>query len=98
MATTEAIGPLSGIDHASELRRAVIAATVGTTIEETADGLSARLDHRRRPGAADRWLYGTNHSGMSIAIYMALCCVITVVATALLKDYTGKDIADEYDA
>ena len=33
MATTQAIGPLSGIAHASELRRAVIAATVGTTIE-----------------------------------------------------------------
>ena len=33
MATTQAIGPLSGIDHASELRRAVIASTVGTTIE-----------------------------------------------------------------
>src|SRR5262245_20856719 len=33
MATTQAIGPLSSADHASELRRAVIAATVGTTIE-----------------------------------------------------------------
>jgi MFS family permease len=43
------------------------------------------------------WLYGTYRTGMSIAIYMALCCVVTVIATALLKDYTGKDIAEEYD-
>src|SRR5215469_10419310 len=33
MATAQAVGPLSGADHASELRRAVIASTVGTTIE-----------------------------------------------------------------
>ena len=33
MATTQAIGPLSGIDHASELRRAVLAGTIGTAIE-----------------------------------------------------------------
>jgi hypothetical protein len=44
------------------------------------------------------WLFGIYHTGMSIAIYMAVCCVITVIATALLKDYTGKDIGDEYDA
>jgi MFS family permease len=43
------------------------------------------------------WLFGIYHSGLSIAIYMALCCIVTVIATALLKDYTGKDIAEEYD-
>ena len=44
------------------------------------------------------WLFGIYHSGLSIAIYMAVCCAITVIATALLKDYTGKDIGEEYDA
>jgi hypothetical protein len=29
---------------------------------------------------------------------MAVCCIVTVIATALLKDYPGKDIAEEYDA
>jgi len=38
------------------------------------------------------WLFGTYHSAMAIAIYIALCAVITLVATALMTDYTGKDI------
>lgn len=38
------------------------------------------------------WLFGTYHSSMAIAIYIALCAVITLVATALMTDYTGKDI------
>ena len=42
-------------------------------------------------------LFGIYHSSLSIALYMALCCIVTVIATALLKDYTGKDIDEEYD-
>jgi len=38
------------------------------------------------------WLYGTYHSATAIAIYIAICAVITLVATALMTDYTGKDI------
>ncbi|WP_050423166.1 MFS transporter [Bradyrhizobium tropiciagri] len=38
------------------------------------------------------WLFGTYHSSTAIAIYIALCAVITLVATALMTDYTGKDI------
>jgi MFS family permease len=44
------------------------------------------------------WLYGTYHSGMAIALYMLACCVVTIIATSYLKDYTGKEIAEEYDA
>jgi MFS family permease len=38
------------------------------------------------------WLYGTFHSATAIAIYIAICSVTTLVATALMTDYTGKDI------
>jgi hypothetical protein len=37
-------------------------------------------------------LYGAYHSASAIAIYVAICAVITPVATALMTDYTGKDI------
>jgi MFS family permease len=44
------------------------------------------------------WLYGTYHSATAIAIYIAICAVITLVATALMTDYTGKDISAEYQS
>jgi MFS family permease len=43
------------------------------------------------------WLFGTYHSGYTIAVYIALCAVISLIATGLMPDYTGKDIAAEYD-
>ena len=42
------------------------------------------------------WLFGTYHSAYAIAIYIAICAVITLVATALMTDYTGRDISGEY--
>ncbi|WP_298259433.1 MFS transporter [Bradyrhizobium sp.] len=42
------------------------------------------------------WLYATYHSATAIAIYVAACAVITLIATALMTDYTGKDISAEY--
>jgi hypothetical protein len=42
------------------------------------------------------WLFGTWHSSYAIAIYIAICAAITLVATALMTDYTGKDISGEY--
>jgi metabolite-proton symporter len=44
------------------------------------------------------WLFGTFHSATPIAIYIAICAVITVIATAMMTDYTGKDISGEYSA
>ncbi|UGA48244.1 MFS transporter [Bradyrhizobium quebecense] len=38
------------------------------------------------------WLFGTFHSATAIAAYIAACAVITLVATALMTDYTGRDI------
>jgi metabolite-proton symporter len=42
------------------------------------------------------WLFGTYHSSYAIAIYIAICAVITLIATAMMTDYTGKDISGEY--
>jgi len=42
------------------------------------------------------WLFGTYHSSFPIAIYIAVCAIITLIATALMIDYTGKDISGEY--
>jgi metabolite-proton symporter len=43
------------------------------------------------------WLFATYHSGYAISIYIALCAVISLVATAMMPDYTGRDISAEYD-
>src|SRR5882757_1437758 len=45
------------------------------------------------------WLFGTYHSATAIAVYIAICAVIMLVATTLMNDYTGKDInaAGVYD-
>src|SRR5947199_10380280 len=42
------------------------------------------------------WLFGRYHPPYAIAIYIAICAVITLVATAMMTDYTGKDISGEY--
>jgi hypothetical protein len=44
------------------------------------------------------WLFGTFNSSTAIAAYIAACAVITLIATALMTDYTGKDISGEYRA
>ncbi|GAA2850420.1 MFS transporter [Nonomuraea rubra] len=43
------------------------------------------------------WLYATYQSSMAIAIYMAICAAISVVAAYLLKDRSQQDYAVEYD-
>jgi MFS family permease len=43
------------------------------------------------------WLFKHYNSGTPIAIYIAITAVISIVATAFLKDYTGRDISAEYD-
>jgi MFS family permease len=42
-------------------------------------------------------LYANYHTGYAIAIYLAVCAVISYVSTAYMPDYTGKDVAAEYD-
>jgi metabolite-proton symporter len=43
------------------------------------------------------WLFKEYGSGYAIAIYIALCSVISLIAAGFMPDYTGKDIAEEYD-
>jgi len=43
------------------------------------------------------WLFGAYHTPYAIAAYIAICAVVTLIATALMTDYTGKDIEAEYD-
>src|SRR6185437_13717510 len=42
-------------------------------------------------------LFASYKSGYAIAIYIALCAVVSLVATALMPDYTGRDISAEYE-
>ena len=42
-------------------------------------------------------LFATYQSGYAIAVYIAACAVISLVAAAFMPDYTGKDISMEYD-
>jgi MFS family permease len=43
------------------------------------------------------WLLGQYGTGYAIAGFIAGCGVISLIATAFVKDHTGKDIAQEYD-
>jgi MFS family permease len=42
-------------------------------------------------------LFDKYKTGYAIAIYMAACTIVSLVSTALMPDYTGKDISTEYD-
>ena len=60
--------------------------------------ISARIDHRRRPCATDRGVALRRvQTPYVIALYIAACAVITLIAVAMMTDYTGKDIEAEYD-
>jgi MFS family permease len=43
-------------------------------------------------------LFARYHSGTPIAIYILITAIISIIATACLKDYTGRDVSAEYDA
>jgi len=38
-------------------------------------------------------LFASYHSGYAVAIYIAACAVISLIAAAMMPDYTGKDIS-----
>jgi MFS family permease len=42
------------------------------------------------------WLFATYHSSFPISLYILLTAIIGIIATALLTDYTNKDISREY--
>ncbi|MET0710771.1 MAG: MFS transporter [Tardiphaga sp.] len=42
-------------------------------------------------------LFAHFQSGYAIAVFIAACTALSLAATALMPDYTGKDISQEYD-
>jgi metabolite-proton symporter len=44
------------------------------------------------------WLFATYQTGYAVAVYIAVCAVISAVAAGFMPDYTGQDISAEYDA
>ena len=43
------------------------------------------------------WLYSQYGSAWAVAAYILACAVITLIACAMMTDYTGKDIEGEYE-
>ncbi|WP_158922243.1 MFS transporter [Acidisphaera sp. S103] len=43
-------------------------------------------------------LIASYHNPYAVAGYIAVCAVVSLVSTAMMPDYTGKDISEEYDA
>src|SRR6202040_3480900 len=41
-------------------------------------------------------LFAAYHTGYAVAAYLAVCAVISLVSTAYMPDYTGKDVSAEY--
>ena len=42
-------------------------------------------------------LFAAFHSGYAIALYILACGLISIGAVWFLKDYTGKDVSQDYD-
>jgi hypothetical protein len=42
------------------------------------------------------WPFAQYGSGYAIAAYILLCGILSLISTAMLKDYTGRDISQEY--
>src|SRR5262249_5170595 len=43
------------------------------------------------------WLLNRSASGFAIAWFIFACAVVSIAATAFLRDYTNKDISEEYE-
>ena len=54
--------------------------------------------HRSPSGLIATWLLVQFNSAYAVAVYILVCAVLTLIATAMMKDYTGKDIEGEYEA
>jgi MFS family permease len=42
-------------------------------------------------------LFAAYQTGYAIALYILACAVVSVIAAAMMPDYTGRDISAEYD-
>jgi uncharacterized integral membrane protein (TIGR00701 family) len=46
------------------------------------------------PAMIATWLLGTYQTSFAIAVYIAVCAVISLIATAMMPDLTGRRIDD----
>jgi metabolite-proton symporter len=88
---------LSLIPHAMQYgpQAALIAESFSGRLRYSGSSLGYQLASVIAGGPAPliaAWLFGMFHSATAIAVYIAICAAITLVATALMTDYTGKDI------
>jgi metabolite-proton symporter len=42
------------------------------------------------------WLYGQYHTGYAVAGYILACAIVTLVATAMMRDYTGRNLEEAH--
>jgi metabolite-proton symporter len=40
------------------------------------------------------WLYAKYGNAYAVAVYIAFCAIVSLISTAMMPDYTGKDISD----
>ena len=43
------------------------------------------------------WLFIKYNSACAVAAYILVCAVLSLIAIAMMKDFTGKDIEGEYE-
>jgi metabolite-proton symporter len=41
-------------------------------------------------------LFATYHTSAAIALYISACCVVSLIAVVMMKDYTNQDISGDY--
>ena len=41
------------------------------------------------------WLFGRYHSDTPIAVFIMICALISIASTAMLRDYTNRDMAED---
>ena len=92
----------SDLDHRAQLRRAVIASTVGTTIEWydfLLYGQMAAIVFGKLYFPASDPLTGTLQafgSGYAIALYIFGCAIVSVVTTIALPNAKDRDFARDH--
>jgi hypothetical protein len=66
-------------------------------LQRRLDRLSVVVGDIRRPGPIDRDRTARGlGSGYVIAGYVLFCAIVSIVSTAMLPDYTNKDISEEH--
>jgi MFS family permease len=76
---------------------ALIAESFGARVRYSGASLGYRLSSIIAGGPAPliaTWLLARYHSGAPIAVFILICAVISLVSTAMPRDYTNRDPGD----